>query len=136
MEVLSRVHARNLVAWAKDKPEVIVFSFNDTTSTEIDLFRETYPDRFFSLGMAEQNMMSFAGGKVMMTAGVAALPEMVRANVLLAVSRFDTINAAAICAHYGSVSAVTFSAAIGSGWIAFGSRRRTSVPRISRMRLW
>ncbi|MBM4423762.1 MAG: transketolase [Chloroflexi bacterium] len=62
MPLLSRVHARNLVQWAKDKPEVIVLSADLTSSTEADLFRDTYPDRFFSMGMAEQNMMSFAGG--------------------------------------------------------------------------
>ncbi|MGE5343313.1 MAG: transketolase family protein [Candidatus Omnitrophota bacterium] len=62
MEILTRVHASNLVRWAKDKPEVLVLSADLTGSTEIDLFRDTYPDRFFSMGMAEQNMMSFAGG--------------------------------------------------------------------------
>ncbi len=60
--VLSRVHAKNLVAWAKDKPEVVVLSADLTSSTEIDAFRDTYPERFFSMGIAEQNMLSFAGG--------------------------------------------------------------------------
>jgi hypothetical protein len=32
---------------------------------------------------------TFAGGKVVMTASVAELPDMVRANALLEVSRFD-----------------------------------------------
>ena len=58
----SKVHTRNLVAWAMDKPEVIVLSADLTSSTEIDLFRDTYPKRFFSMGISEQNMMSFAGG--------------------------------------------------------------------------
>lgn len=62
MEILTRVHARNLVAWAKDKPEMLVLSADLTGSTEVDLFRDTYPDRFLSMGMAEQNMLSFAGG--------------------------------------------------------------------------
>ena len=62
MEILSRVHAKNLVRWAKDRPEVLVLSADLTSSTEIDLFKETYPDRFISLGVAEQNMLSFAGG--------------------------------------------------------------------------
>lgn len=62
MEVLSKVHARNLVRWAKGRPDVVVLSADLTSSTEIDLFREAYPDRFFSLGIAEQNMLSFAGG--------------------------------------------------------------------------
>lgn len=62
MELVSRVHERNLVIWAKNRPEVVVFSGDLTGSTEIGLFQQTYPDRFFSLGMAEQNMLSWAGG--------------------------------------------------------------------------
>jgi len=62
MEMVSRVHAKNLVEWAKDRPEVLVLSADLTSSTEIDLFRDAYPDRFISLGIAEQNMLSFAGG--------------------------------------------------------------------------
>lgn len=62
MEVLSRVHAYNLVKWAKDKPKVLVMSADLTSSTEIDLFRDTYPERFISAGIAEQNMISAAAG--------------------------------------------------------------------------
>ncbi len=62
MELLAGVHANNLVKWARDKKEVLVLSADLTSSTEIDLFRRSYPDRFFSMGIAEQNMLSFAGG--------------------------------------------------------------------------
>lgn len=62
MKLEARVHERNLVKWAADKPEVVVFSADLTNSTEIGLFKETYPDRFYSFGMTEQNMMSAAGG--------------------------------------------------------------------------
>ena len=62
MEILKKLHASNLVTWAKDKPRVVVLSADLTSSTEVDLFRDTYPERFYSMGMAEQNMMSFAGG--------------------------------------------------------------------------
>jgi len=62
MEVLSRVHAKNLVKWAKDRKDVLVLSADLTGSTEIDLFRDAYPERFLSMGMTEQNMMSVAGG--------------------------------------------------------------------------
>jgi len=62
MEILSKLHAKNLVQWAIDKPDVLVLSADLTSSTEIDLFRDAYPDRFISFGVAEQNMMSFAGG--------------------------------------------------------------------------
>lgn len=62
MEYVSNVHSDNLVKWAKNKKDVVVFSGDLTGSTEITKFKETYPDRFFSLGMAEQNMLSWAGG--------------------------------------------------------------------------
>ncbi len=62
MELLSRVHANHLVQWAKNRSNVVVLSADLTSSTEIDLFRDVYPERFFSMGMTEQNMMSMAGG--------------------------------------------------------------------------
>jgi transketolase len=61
-EIVSKVHTKNLVKWAAGRPEVLVLSADLTSSTEIDLFRETYPDRFLSMGIAEQNMLSFAAG--------------------------------------------------------------------------
>ena len=36
MQILSKVHAGNLVRWAKNKPEVLVFSADLTGSTEIN----------------------------------------------------------------------------------------------------
>ncbi len=62
MEIVKRPHAINLVNWAKDKPEVVVLSADLTSSCEIDDFRKTYPERFISLGVAEQNMVSWAAG--------------------------------------------------------------------------
>jgi len=61
-EIVSRVHAKNLVKWAADKPKVLVLSADLTSSTEIDMFRDAYPDRFLSMGIAEQNMLSWASG--------------------------------------------------------------------------
>ena len=62
VEILTQVHAKNLVRWAKDKPEVLVLSGDLTSSVEANLFKDAYPDRFLSMGIAEQNMLSFAGG--------------------------------------------------------------------------
>jgi transketolase len=62
MELVRRPHAANLVRWAKDRPEVIVLSGDLTGSTEIAEFGQAFPERFFSMGMAEQNMLSWAGG--------------------------------------------------------------------------
>lgn len=62
MEYVKRPHANRMIQWAKDKPEVLVLSADLTSSCEADDFRDTYPDRFFSMGMAEQNMIAFAAG--------------------------------------------------------------------------
>lgn len=62
MQIEKNVHAKNLVNWAKSRPEVLVLSGDLTSSTEVHLFKEAYPERFLSMGIAEQNMMSFAGG--------------------------------------------------------------------------
>ncbi|MDO4549707.1 MAG: transketolase C-terminal domain-containing protein [Planctomycetia bacterium] len=62
MEIHSKVHYKNLIRWSEDKPRVVVLSADLTSSCEADGFRDTYPERFFSMGIAEQNMLSFAGG--------------------------------------------------------------------------
>ena len=62
MDFLNRVHARSLLAWGQAHPEAIVLSGDLTASCEADEFREACPDQFVSMGLAEQNMMSFAAG--------------------------------------------------------------------------
>ena len=62
METVKRPHAVNFVKWAQNRPEVVVLSADLTSSCEANDFRDAYPDRFFSMGMAEQNMMGFAAG--------------------------------------------------------------------------
>ncbi|MBN2887215.1 MAG: transketolase [Chromatiaceae bacterium] len=62
MERVQRPHRETLVRWARERPEVLVLSADLTASCEADGFREAYPERFFSLGMAEQNMIGFAAG--------------------------------------------------------------------------
>lgn len=62
VEIVARPHVRNFIDWSADKPEVVVLSADLTNSCEVGQWRDTYPERFFSMGMAEQNMLSFAGG--------------------------------------------------------------------------
>ncbi len=61
-EIVARPHQQNFIDWAKDKPEVLVLSADLTNSCEVGKWRDTYPDRFFSMGMAEQNMLGMAAG--------------------------------------------------------------------------
>ena len=62
IETLHRVHAKNVVAWGQNHANAIVLSGDLTVSCEVDGFRDALPDRFFSMGLMEQNMMSFAAG--------------------------------------------------------------------------
>jgi len=62
IEIVNRPHLRNFIEWSADKPEVVVLSADLTNSCEVGPWRDAYPDRFFSMGMAEQNMLGFAAG--------------------------------------------------------------------------
>ena len=54
--------AEALVALGARRPEVVVLSADLGKYTDVMPFAETYPERFFQVGMAEANMMGVAGG--------------------------------------------------------------------------
>lgn len=54
--------AEALVELGKENPSVVVLGGDVTGSVKTDLFRDAYPDRFFSVGVAEQDMMGTAAG--------------------------------------------------------------------------
>jgi transketolase len=62
MEILSHVHNQNLKEFGREKKNILVLTADLTNSCEADYFRSTYPERFISCGIAEQNMLSVAGG--------------------------------------------------------------------------
>ncbi len=62
MERLKLVYDNAFVEYGKDKPEVVALSADLSGGCEVRGFWEAYPDRFYSMGIAEQNMHSFAGG--------------------------------------------------------------------------
>ncbi|WP_324651816.1 transketolase family protein [Georgenia sp. H159] len=61
-EIVRRPHLENFIRWSADKPEVLVLTADLTNSCEVGPWRDAYPDRYFSMGMAEQNMLGFAAG--------------------------------------------------------------------------
>lgn len=65
VEIVHRPYAKAFEAFASARPEVLCLSADLTSSCEVDGFRDRHPDQFLSLGMAEQNMLSFAGGLAM-----------------------------------------------------------------------
>lgn len=62
VEIVRRPHVENFIRWSADKPNVLVLTADLTNSCEVGKWRDTYPERYFSMGMAEQNMMGFAAG--------------------------------------------------------------------------
>jgi len=51
-----------LVELGKENPNVVVVGGDVTGSVRTDLFMKAFPDRFFSVGVAEQDMMGTAAG--------------------------------------------------------------------------
>jgi transketolase len=62
IQTVTRPHREHLLSWMKDHPKAIVLTADLTSSCEADLVRDELPEQYLSMGMAEQNMMSFAGG--------------------------------------------------------------------------
>lgn len=54
-------YGRALVELARRRDDVLCLSGDLTKQTEVDLFRDQFPDRFIHCGMAEANMVSMAG---------------------------------------------------------------------------
>jgi transketolase len=53
---------RALIELAKERPEIIGMSADLSKYTDLHVFAEQYPDRFYQMGMAEQNLMLAAAG--------------------------------------------------------------------------
>lgn len=55
-------YGRMLVEMGKKNPDIVVLEADLGKSTMSCMFEEAFPDRYFEMGIAEQNMTSFAGG--------------------------------------------------------------------------
>lgn len=55
-------YGEGLVALGETNPSVVVLSADLTESTKANKFAEKYPERFFEMGVAEQNMAAVAAG--------------------------------------------------------------------------
>ncbi|HUY61230.1 MAG TPA: transketolase C-terminal domain-containing protein [Candidatus Dormibacteraeota bacterium] len=60
--VVERPFARRFLEYGRAHPEAICLSADLTSSCEADDFRRELPGQFYSMGMAEQNLMGVAAG--------------------------------------------------------------------------
>ena len=62
MKMELNMHSKNLLRLAEEHPEILVMSADLGSSCEIKEFGNLYPERYLSMGIAEQNMTSWAAG--------------------------------------------------------------------------
>ncbi|WP_077298752.1 transketolase family protein [Virgibacillus pantothenticus] len=62
VEFVNNPHSENMVRYGRERENTLVLSGDLTGSTEIAEFKKQLPEKFVSMGMAEQNMLSWAGG--------------------------------------------------------------------------
>lgn len=61
-DITLKPYGQALVDLARARPDVVCLGADLTRQTETDLFRDTIPERFFNIGMAEANAIGIAGG--------------------------------------------------------------------------
>ena len=62
IEIVNKPYSYTFKNYASKNKKILCLSGDLTSSCEVDQFRDEFPNQFVSMGMAEQNMMSFAGG--------------------------------------------------------------------------
>lgn len=62
VQTLTAPFGHALVAEAERNPRIVGLSADLAKYTDIHVFRDRYPDRFFQIGMAEQNLIGVAAG--------------------------------------------------------------------------
>ena len=61
-KTILKPYGEALLTLAQRRREIVCLGADLTRQTETDIFRDTIPDRFINVGMAEANMLSIAGG--------------------------------------------------------------------------
>lgn len=76
-----------LVDAGKENPNVVALGADITASVRVDWFQKEFPDRFYSIGIAEQNQMCVAAGMSLM----GKVPFVTNYGVFLAGRAWDQI---------------------------------------------
>lgn len=62
MEIIQRPYQNAFLNWSRNKPKILVLTADLTNSCEVGVWAQEYPDRYFSMGLTEQNMIGVAAG--------------------------------------------------------------------------
>ncbi|HEY5586818.1 MAG TPA: transketolase family protein [Ruminiclostridium sp.] len=80
-------YGEGIIAAAEKNKNIVALGADITGSTRVDWFRDRFPDRFFSIGIAEQNQMGIAAGLSL----VGKIPFVTNYGVFLAGRAWDQI---------------------------------------------
>ena len=80
-------YGHGLVAAGKENKDVVAIGADITASTRVDWFKNEFPERFFSVGIAEQDQMCVAAGMSLM----GKIPFVTNYGVFLAGRSWDQI---------------------------------------------
>jgi transketolase len=61
-EPIRKGFGKGLLSLGKTNPQVVAACADLTESTQMGLFKESFPDRFFEIGVAEQNLVTVGSG--------------------------------------------------------------------------
>ncbi|MDR3333622.1 MAG: transketolase [Treponema sp.] len=62
MEIVQRPYQNEFLRWSRDKEKVLTLTADLTNSCEVGVWAKEYPDRYFAMGLTEQNMIGVAAG--------------------------------------------------------------------------
>jgi transketolase len=76
LEHTRKAYGQTLVELGLEYPDIVVVDADLSSSTQTSMFQKEYPERFFNVGCAEQNLMGLSaglalGGKTVFTSGFA-----------------------------------------------------------------
>ncbi|HAK47216.1 MAG TPA: transketolase [Spirochaeta sp.] len=96
----------SLVMLAAERPEMCTVTADLTPTARLTGFRDTYPDRFFDVGIAEQNMIDFTAGLAVegvlpYAVGLAAIVPMRPAEQMRVTLGYMNLNAKVVCIEAG-----------------------------------
>ena len=96
----------SLVMLAAERPEMCAVTADLTPTARLTAFRDTYPDRFFDVGIAEQNLIDFTAGLAVegllpYAVDMAAIVPMRPAEQMRMALGYMNLNAKVICIEAG-----------------------------------
>jgi len=106
MKPLRDAFGEELVSLGGQHPELVVVTADIAWSSRVEWFAATYPDRYFQVGIAEQNMMSVA-------AGLATTGKIVFATTLAVFATRRVVDQIAISIAYPQLNVKIFGTLTG-----------------------